>query len=265
MSGDSKGTAKAGKRARGAPKGLRKQARAAFLAQPAWIEPGILLQGQALRMPNGRKVRLHGVDILGRPCIVGVFRELDADAYDWMLSVACAFRDGILGGDAVYARGREPRLFVVAPWFRPEDIARVALLDQAFSVRALRLRKAAEGRWSTELMHPRTDPLDEAAWEARAPASSHGFLRRLRAAARRGVQRCEFQGAPWPLLLIGPHGPLAAVHRDGERLLFLVSGSAEVSPRLIDLSTEGGQDAAIDAVLLASPLLAEVSGSFLSP
>jgi hypothetical protein len=248
------------KRPNGAPKGLRKQVRADFLARPAWIEPGVLLQGEALLLPNGSKVRLHGVDILGRPCIVGVFRELDADAYDWMLSVACAFRDGILGGDAVYARGREPRMFVVAPWFRPEDIARLALLDAAFSVRALRLRKAPDGSWTSELIHPRLDVLDEQAWEEHAPKASHGFLRRLRAAARRGVQRCEFQGAPWPLLLVGPQGPLAAVHRDGERLLFLAASGVDMSPQLIDLSSEGGQDAAIDAILLASPLLEEVAG-----
>jgi hypothetical protein len=248
------------KRSSGAPKGLRKQVRANFLARPEWIEPGVLLQDQALLLPSGRKVRLHGVDILGRPCVVGIFRELDADAYDWLLSVSCAFRDGILGGDAVYARGREPRLFVVAPWFRPEDIARLALLDEAVSVRALRLRKAPDGSWSSELMHPRLDVLDERVWEAHAPLSSHGFLSRLRAAARRGVQRCEFQGAPWPLLLVGPQGPLAAVHRDSERLLFLLAGGVDGSPQLIDLSSEGGQDAAIDAILLASPLLAEIAG-----
>lgn len=259
MSRSSDGKAKRPKRPNGAPKGLRKQVRADLLARPEWIEPGVLLQGQALVLPNGDKVRLHGVDILGRPCIVGVFRELNAAAYDWLLSVACAFRDGILGGDAVYARGREPRLFVVAPWFRPEDIARLALLDEAVSVRALRLRKAPDGHWATELMHPRMDLLDEQAWESHAPSAFHGFLRRLRAAARRGVQRCEFQGAPWPLLLVGPQGPLAAVHRDGERLLFLAAASEGASPQLIDLGTEGGQDAAIDAILLASPLLAEVS------
>jgi len=257
MSGESKGKPK---RPNGASKGLRKQVRADFLARPEWIEPGVLLQGQALRLPNGSKVRLHGVDILGRPCIVGVFRELDPDAYDWMLSVACAFRDGILGGDAVYARGREPRLFVVAPWFRPEDIARLALLDEAISVRALRLRKASDGKWSSELIHPRLDVLDEQAWEEHAPAQSHGFLRRLRAAARRGVQRCEFQGSPWPLLLVGPQGPLAAVHRDGDRLLFLSAGDRDESPHLIDLSSEGGQDAAIDAILLASPLMDTAAG-----
>jgi hypothetical protein len=200
------------------------------------------------------------VDILGRPCIVGVFRELDAEAYDWMLSVACAFRDGILGGDAVYARGRDPRLFVLAPWFRPEDIARLALLDEAISVRALRLRKASDGKWSTELMHPRMDVLDEQAWEDHAPESSHGFLRRLRAAARRGVQRCEFQGSPWPLLLVGPDGPLAAVHRDGDRLLFLSAEDRGRSPQLIDLSSEAGQDAAIDAILQASPLMEAAIG-----
>ena len=260
MSLPADGKSKSPKRSNAAHKGLRKQVRADLLARPEWIEPGVLLQGQALVLPNGRKVRLHGVDILGRPCIVGVFRELDADAYDWMLSVACAFRDGILGGDAVYARGREPRMFIVAPWFRPEDVARLALLDEAVSVRALRLRKAADGGYSTELMHPRLDVLDEQAWEAHAPISSHGFLRRLRAAARRGVQRCEFQGAPWPLLLVGPQGPLAAVHRDGERLLFLAVGGAGSSPQLIDLNSEGGQDAAIDAVLLSSPELAALSG-----
>jgi hypothetical protein len=260
MSGASHEQPKQPKRKNGAPKGMRKQVRADLLTRPAWIEPGVLLQAQTLRIPNGRKVRLHGVDILGRPCIVGVFRELNADAYDWLLSVACAFRDGILGGDAVYARGREPRLFVVAPWFRPEDVARLALLDDAVSVRALRLRKAPNGKWSTELMHPRMDVLDEQAWEENAPEQSHGFLRRLRAAARRGVQRCEFQGSPWPMLLVGPQGPLAAVHRDGDRLLFLSAGDHGEPPQLIDLSSEGGQDAAIDAILLASPLMEAAAG-----
>lgn len=256
MSGEYKDPEKSGGATK---KGFRKQVRASLLESPAWLEPGVLLQDQALRLPDRRKIRLHGVDILGRPCLVGIFRELDESAYDWMLSVACAFRDGILGGDAVYARGREPRLFVLAPWFRPEDMARLALLDEAVSVRALRLRKTNSERWSTELMHPRTDFLDEQVWEQDAPPALHGFLHRLRAAAHRGVQRCEFQGAPWPLLVVGKHGPFAAIHRDGERLLFLEAGLHGQSPRLIDLSSELGQDEAIHAILLASPELELVS------
>lgn len=240
-------------------KGWKKEVRHALLRRPEWVEPGILLQDQALLLPGGGKVRLHGVDVLGRPCLVGVFRELDADAYDWMLSVVCAFRDGLLGGDPVYARGREPRLFVVAPWYRPEDLARLALLDDAVPVRALRVRRSSSNGWATELVQPRHDfPDDPELWMQHAPEASHGFLQRLRSAGLRGVHRCDFQGEPWPLLLVGLQGPLAAMHRDGERLLFLAVSEPGVPAQLLDVRTESGQDAAIDHVLRSNAALAPV-------
>lgn len=239
-----------------AHKGLKKEVRRALLRRPEWVEPGILLQDQALLLPGGRKIRLHGVDVLGRPCLVGVFRELDADAYDWMLSVVCAFRDGLLGGDPVYARGREPRLFVVAPWYRPEDLARLALLDDAVPVRALRVRRSSENGWATELVQPRHEfPDDPEVWMQHAPTASHSFLKRLRSAGLRGVHRCDFQGEPWPLLLMGPHGPIAAMHRDEDRLLFLAVSEPGMPAHLLDVQTESGQDAAIDHVLRANPAL----------
>ena len=228
---------------------MKKEVRRALLQRPEWVEPGVLLQDQALVLPGGRKIRLHGVDVLGRPCPVGVFKELDAEAYDWMLAVLCAFRDGLLGGDPVYARGREPRLFVIAPWYRPEDLARLALLDEAAPVRALRVRRRA-GAWATELIHPRADFPDEfERWVDAAPTGAEGFLSRLRAACLRGVHRCDFQGEPWPLLISGPGGPLAAIHREGERLLYLAVHEPGQPPELVDLRSESGQDAAIDHVL----------------
>ena len=241
-------------------KGMRKSIRRALMRRPEWVEPGVLLQDQALRLPGGGKVRLHGVDVLGRPCLVGVFRELDAKAYDWMLAVVCAFRDGLLGGDPVYARGREPRLFVVAPWFRPEDLARLALLDDAVQVRALRVRRSATESWTTELVQPRQEvPDDPASWLKAAPEATHGFLARLRSASLRGVHRCDFQGEPWPLLMMGPAGPVAAIHRDEDRLLFLAVQERGQPARVIDVQTESGQDAAIDHVLRSNPETALVS------
>ena len=242
-------------------KGMRKEIRRALMRRPEWVEPGILLQDQALRLPGGGKVKLHGVDVLGRPCLVGVFRELDAKAYDWMLAVVCAFRDGLLGGDPVYARGREPRLFVVAPWYRPEDLARLALLDDAVQVRALRVRRSATEGWVTELVQPRQEfPDDPAPWFEAAPAEMHSFLKRLRSAGLRGVHRCDFQGEPWPLLVMGLQGPVAAIHRDEDRLLFLAVQEQGVPARVLDVRTESGQDAAIDHVLRSNPEVAAIAG-----
>jgi hypothetical protein len=236
-----------------APKGFRKSVRRALLARPEWVEPGVLLQDQALRLPDGRRIRLHGVDVLGRPCLVGVFRELDAEAYDWLLAVACAFRDGMLGGDPVYSRGREPRLFVVAPWFRPEDLVRLDLLSDAVDVRALRVRRCAES-WATELVHPRCEFGDLESWLEASPAALRGFLRRLYAVAQRGGQRCEFQGQPWPICVAGGDGPLASIHRDGERLLYLAVRGAGEPPEMLALDGERGQDQAIDHLLRVAPL-----------
>lgn len=242
-------------------KGMRKEIRRALMRRPEWVEPGILLQDQALTLPGGGKVKLHGVDVLGRPCLVGVFRELDAQAYDWMLAVVCAFRDGLLGGDPVYARGREPRLFVVAPWYRPEDLARLALLDDAVQVRALRVRRSATEGWVTELVQPRQEfPDDPAPWFEAAPAETHGFLKRLRSAGLRGVHRCDFQGEPWPLLVMGPQGPVAAIHRDEDRLLFLAVHEQGLPAQVLDVRTESGQDAAIDHVLRSNPEVAAIAG-----
>ncbi|MCH2101993.1 MAG: hypothetical protein MK209_08745 [Planctomycetes bacterium] len=239
---------------------MRKEIRQALMRRPEWVEPGVLLQDQSIKLPGeAGKLRLHGVDVLGRPCLVGVFRELDAAAYDWMLAVVCAFRDGLLGGDPVYSRGREPRLFVVAPWYRPEDLARLALLADAVPVRALRVRRNSSEGWVTELVQPRHEfPDDPAHWLDQAPESMHGFLKRLRSAGLRGVHRCDFQGEPWPLLLMGAQRPVAAIHREGDRVLFLAVDEPGMPARVIDLQTESGQDTAIDHVLRSHGELAAI-------
>lgn len=230
-------------------KGLRKQVRQALLRRPEWVEPGVLLQDQPLMLADGRKVRLHGVDIEGRPCLVGVFRELDAKAYDWMLASLCAFRDGMLGRDPVYSRGHEPRLFVVAPWFRPEDLSRLRLIGRDGSVRALRLRHLGEQEFRTELVFPATEFPNADAWVEQAPQELRGFCRRLLAAARRGPDRFEFQGVAWPVLIAGEQGPVAALHLQGSTPRFLAVGDAGMPPRVIELTTEAGQDDAVDHLL----------------
>ena len=109
-------------------------------------------------------------------------------------------------------------------------------------------------------MQPRQAfPDDPASWLKAAPEATHGFLARLRSASLRGVHRCDFQGEPWPLLMMGPAGPVAAIHRDEDRLLFLAVQERGQPARVIDVQTESGQDAAIDHVLRSNPETALVS------
>jgi len=232
-------------------RGMLKSIRKRLLERPELVEPGVLLQSHLLQLAGGWRVKLHGVDVLGRPCLVGCFRALDAAAYDWALGVACAFRDGLAGSNPVYSRGREPRIFMASPMFRSEDLARLRLLDQAGSFRGLRVHRDGAGEWQTELSFPRSEFPDDREWLADAPADCQAFLGRLIAAARRGGVRAEIQGRPWPMLLTSDFGPVAALHRDRDRMLFLSVNAPGDPPEMLELVSEEKQDQAIDRLLRA--------------
>lgn len=230
-----------------ADRGFRKAVRAAVCARPALLEPGLILQGHPLRLAGDRKLRVHGVDVLGHPCVVECFRRLDAEAWDWMLAVLCAFREGQAGADPVYARGRQPRLFVLAPQFRPEDLARARVLDEAAPVRAFRVRAAGSSDWEADMVLPAPEPAG-ADWIAAAPVAGRSALLRIAATCARGARRAEIVHGRWPVLVRTAAGAVASIHRDGERLWFLAAGP---DGGLLDLSREDDADRAVDRLLRA--------------
>jgi hypothetical protein len=231
------------------------QLRDLFLSQPARLEPGVLLQAHPLQVADGAEVPLHGVDVLGHPCLVGIFDQLDAQAYDWMLQVLVAFREGMLGGDPVYAQGRQPRLFLLCSFYRPEDHARLRLLSEACSVRALSYQRLpadpiqGQTEWLIRLSYPQPASGDFHRWTEQAPHPLQAYLSRFLAACRRGQPSISVEGTPWPMLLVGPQGPFGALHLDEERLVLVANQAEEGLPIVFNLEHEADRDRAIDRIL----------------
>jgi hypothetical protein len=234
---------------------ILEELRQLFLAHPARLEPGLLLQAHPLQLEGDVEVPLHGVDVLGRPCLVGIFDQLNAEAYDWMLSVLVAFRDGMAGGDPVYAKGRQPRLFLLCSFYRPEDHARLRLLSEACSVRAMSFQHMPtpatdpERQWLIRLSFPQPAEGDFSGWTELAPTHLQAYLSRFLAACRRGQPSISVEGTPWPMLLIGPNGPFGALHKEEGQLVLVANHENNGLPVVFDLEREEERDLAIDRVL----------------
>ncbi|NQU48477.1 MAG: hypothetical protein HQ519_07505 [Planctomycetes bacterium] len=218
-----------------------------LLQKPAAAEPGLLLRAEPITMRSGNRIDLHGIDLLGRPCLFGMFLELDAQAYDWLLEVITSFRDGLEGADPIYQRGREPRLFVLSHALRLEDYSRLRFFAESISIRAFRIAKLTTS-WQLRLAYPEPEPVLSQPWLECIEEKDRDFVQRMLAAAGRGGVKIALQGGPWPMNLVNSEGPFASLHSSESGLLMSVPTQDE-KYTILDLNLPLDRDLAIDSVL----------------
>lgn len=218
-----------------------------LLASPARIEPGMLLQAQPIILRSGAEIAVHGMDLLGRPCLFGLFQQLDATAWDWLLEAITAFREGLEGSDPVYQRGREPRMFLLCAQWVVQDYARLRFFAESVNVRGYRIHGDALG-WELDLCFPAAEGVAEDLWLERVRQQDRQFIRRLLAAAGRGGSLVQVQGGLWPLNLVNHEGPFASLHLGEDGLLMSVPDE-DRRYRVLDLNLAKDRDLAIDSVM----------------
>ncbi len=215
-----------------------------LLARPARVEPGMLLQAQEISMRSSAQISLHGIDLLGRPCLFGFFEGLTAEAWDWVLETITSFREGMEGTDPVYQRGREPRLFLFCRDWHVEDFARLRFLNETVAMRGYRMKDSG----GLELCFPAADSASSSDWLEKLADRDRPFIRRLLAAASRGDKKVQVLGGMWPLNLVNEEGPFASLHQGDSGLLMSVPmGLGEY--RVLDLNLVRARDLAIDSVM----------------
>ncbi len=218
-----------------------------LLAKPARVEPGLLLQDLAIPLRSGAEIGLHGIDLLGRPCLFGMFEQMGPSAYDWALEVITSFREGLEGADPIYRRGREPRLILLSRSWCVEDFARLRFFAQTTAVRGYQIHGDVLD-WKLELCFPSAEPSPADAWVEDLGAHDRRFLQRMLAAAGRGGRKVKLQGGLWPLTLVNSEGPFASLHQ-GESGLLMSVPDGEERFRVLDLNRALDRDLAIDSVL----------------
>jgi hypothetical protein len=218
-----------------------------LVQKSATAEPGLLLRAEPITMRSGASIDLHGIDLLGRPCLFGMFLDLDSEAYDWVLEVISSFRDGLEGADPIYQRGREPRLFVLSHALRLEDYSRLKFFAESISIRAFRIAKLTTS-WQLRLAFPEPDPVQSHPWLESIEERDRDFIQRMLAAAGRGGLKVALQGGPWPMNLVNSEGPFASLHSSESGLLMSVPTEDEQFT-ILDLNSPIDRDLAIDSVL----------------
>jgi hypothetical protein len=215
---------------------------------PAALEPGLVFYQGPLELSRGLEVALHGVDPLGRPCVVHAPKEIDAGAIEWMVEVVAGLRAEAKRLTRWYTRASEPRVFLITQHLKRPERERLALLADAFPLRVFSWEwsneKDAAPSFLLELPLPgehflqALEGLDE---EIRRPGQ------RILQAADQITPPLIKVGTSWPLVFIGSRGPCASLYRDGENLVF--AGQQAGAPEVLEIVDDESADAAIDRLM----------------
>jgi hypothetical protein len=221
----------------------------AWLAEhPAALEPGLVFYEGALDLGAKLSVPLHGVDPLGRPCVVHAPGVVDTSAMEWMVEVVSRLRAEADRLTRWYTRAKEPRVFLVAPHFRRQDRDRLTLLADAFPLRAFSWEwPAEEGSAPSLLLEMPLSVKDSAKSLGDLPEELRRPGQRILRAADQVRPPLTKVGAPWPLLFIGSQGPCASLYKDGNDLVF-ASQKGGV-PEVLEIVDDESADIAIDRLM----------------
>ena len=224
----------------------------AWLARHAeLLEPGVRLLEPLPEAVRRLGADAAGLDPLGRPVLLLLGEGAGAeDLFERTVQLATRARSDAGALAPWFARPREPRIFLIAPELDADVRARLALIAPGLLLRAWSMQlegKAVERpRFVCQVPAPLESPLGQA---PAAPALSQPFLRRLLAAAGSIRPRLEvLGGGGWPLIFSGARGACAALHRDGDDLLFVTERAARRTD-VLRLADEESVDRALDALL----------------
>ena len=221
----------------------------AWLAEhPAALEPGIVFYEGPLDLGAHFSVPLHGVDPLGRPCVVQATEVVNTSALEWMVEVVSRLRAESGRLTRWYTRANEPRVFLVAPHFSRQDRDRLTLLADAFPLRAFSWEWSAdEGAAPSLLLEMPLPGKDSEKSFGDLPEELRRSGQRILRAADQVRPPLTKVGAPWPLLFIGSQGPCASLYKDGNDLVF--ASQKEGVPEVLEVVDDESADVAIDRLM----------------
>lgn len=213
--------------------------------EPDQLEPGLLLFCQPLALGHDRFVPLHGTDPLEHPCLVFFEERFEPGFFESLLDAIGRMEQAEVDLAAPYAHRGRARVFVLTPGLEASVLQRMEVLSRAVPLRAFSVGLSRVGDelvpvLSQEFPHHRGESdamLDDLPPESARPA------RRVLQAARCVRPAVELRGPDSPWIFIGRTGPLAALHRQDDALLF--AAGREVLP----LTDDAAADAAIDLLL----------------
>lgn len=213
---------------------------------PEAFEPGLRWFDPAPAPVRNVGAVAAGPDALGQPVVLLHCAAGAPDPAGAMLDAAAALRAEADGLAAWFARPHAPRLMLVARELEPAARARLGLLGPALGLRLWLMTGEEERPRLSALLPARLQrPLAEA---PPAPVGSQRALRRLLQATMQIRPELEVLGAGWPLVIAGARGPCAAVHRDGDDLLFVTERAAR-RVEVLRLDDEEAVDRALDALM----------------
>ena len=217
---------------------------------PESLEPGMRMLEHGIELGPELTVDVCGVDGLGRPCLMLHVEEFDASTYDQILLLIARLRTG---GDRfrdLFARPKEPRLFLLAPSYPNAARERLELLAGAFPLRCFRIGPPESGRGNPSIqlveMISVTNNLDYLT--KLDPRIQTRFARRLLQACSVLQPAILCQGGDWPLLLTSAKGPVATLMCGKDHLYLAVPGKLRGAPLLL-LQDDDAVDLAIDNLL----------------
>lgn len=214
---------------------------------PCILEPGICFTDRPLDVEDRCRVPLAGVDPFGRPALVFFGDKLDAEFVDLVVTTVARFRGGSRVLRERFAAWGEPRVFIIAAEFEPDDLLRIGVLADAFPVQCHKLGFESGADGLLPVLQPvliGESPGLEGLMlhQTERPPFAHRLLLAL---AALGIDALP-TGADWPCRLQRDGSPCASLHcRDG-RLTVCAEGE-----RLV-LEDERSVDAALDLLVRSS-------------
>lgn len=209
---------------------------------PRALEPGLIFYDEPLRLNSAMQLNLHGVDPLGRPCIVYIVDEIEATTTEWMINTVACFRSEATRFSRWYPSSAEPRVFLVTKGVGRTERENLALLSDAFPLRVF------SWTWSQDLdQAPLIVPEKLFSGKDGLDMDSCRLGQRIISAAGQIKPPVTIFGESWPLIFVGSHGPCATLYRGVSGLTFASYQESDLN--VLDISDDESADLAIDCLL----------------
>jgi len=221
-----------------------------LVRHPEALEPGVRIFDPLPESVRNLGAMAGGPDPLGRPALLLLpADDTPESVLEPLLALATRARADAGALTPWFARPREPRLFLVAPPLPADLRARLVLFGPGLGLRLWCVvwegKAVDRPRLVCVLPERLQRPLGEA---PAAPAGCQRYLRRLLSSVAQIRPEIEVHGTEWPLVFTGARGACAALHRDGEDLLFVTERAARRT-EILRLADEESVDRALDALL----------------
>ncbi|MDP6942298.1 MAG: hypothetical protein QGH51_09770 [Planctomycetota bacterium] len=222
----------------------------AFLKKNApLLEPGLCLEERPLELSEGVTIDLWGSDALGRPVLLFVSASIKPPLFDQILDAVSRFQETPGRWAGRFQAATDARVIVVTEKFSDDLRRRMEVFARAVPLRVLQLQLP-----TTTKGRPEVTPIIPAG-KPDILALAQDISENTRAAASRFLSALfhirpsfQVQGAKWPILLTGVHGPFGILFQNDGKLSLCCSnenGATESIGLVDDLSV----DMALDSLM----------------